>query len=75
VEVIDIVGTIREELPISEKVTTMEPCPEEGRNGLASVRASMADGMDNDDGTDSGSLGLDFGSMRGSGGRPGPRQV
>jgi hypothetical protein len=38
VEVIRAVGTVVEELPSSEKVAAMEPCPEEGRSGLALMR-------------------------------------
>jgi hypothetical protein len=68
VDVIGAVGTVGEELPSSEKVTAVEPCPEEGRSGLASVRALVVNGADDGDGTDGGSLGLDFMSERGSGG-------
>jgi hypothetical protein len=62
VEVIGAVGMVGEELLSSEKVTAVEPSSEEGHSGLAPARALVADGADDGDGIDGGSLGLDFGS-------------
>jgi hypothetical protein len=67
VEVVGEVGMVGEELRSSEKVTAVERCSEEGGSGLAPARASVADGVDDGDNTECGSLGLDFGSEIGSG--------